>query len=310
MRAVVVSEFFGSDLELIDRDVPEPGEGEVRVRVHAASVNGFDLAAAAGYLKDFFECRFPLGVGKDFSGEVDAVGPGVTDYAVGDRVFGVVTKPFLGDGSFAEYVTVPTSVGVAKLPDSLSYREGAAIGLAGAAGQAAADAAEFASGQTVLVVGATGGVGNVVVELAAAAGARVIATAHSEAEQQLVTSLGAGATVDYTGDLAAQVREAAPDGVDAVVHLAGDFSSLELVRDGGRFVSTLMMTPDAVQSDSVVVVPIYADPTPAMLDRIAASQSAGETSVTVQDVFSLEHASEAMARFGQGTLGKVVISLD
>ena len=78
------------------------------------------------------EHRFPLVLGKDFAGEVDAVGAGVADYAVGDRVFGTVTKPYLGDGSFAEYVTVPTAVGIAPIPEQVSY-QAAALGLAGAA---------------------------------------------------------------------------------------------------------------------------------------------------------------------------------
>jgi NADPH2:quinone reductase len=96
------------------------------------------------------EHRFPLVLGKDFAGTVDAIGDGVTGYQVGDRVFGVVMKDFLGDGSFAEYVTVPAAVGVARLPEGVAFVEGAALGLAGAAA--------LAAGQTVLVAGATGGV--------------------------------------------------------------------------------------------------------------------------------------------------------
>ena len=128
MRAFAMTDFDAVPA-LIDLDVPEPAEGEVRVRIRAASVNGFDLAVAAGYTKDYMEHRFPLVLGKDFAGEVDAVGTGVTDYAVGDRVFGIVTKPYLGDGSFAEYVTVPTAIGIAKLPESVSFTDGAGLGL-------------------------------------------------------------------------------------------------------------------------------------------------------------------------------------
>src|SRR5215211_5130871 len=130
MRAIALTD-FGSTPELVDLHVPDPAEGEVRVRVHAASVNGFDLSVANGYLKDMMEHRFPVVLGKDFAGVVDALGPGVSDYRVGDRVFGVVTKPYLGDGSFAEYVTVATEVGLAKLPDGVDFVTGAALGLAG-----------------------------------------------------------------------------------------------------------------------------------------------------------------------------------
>src|SRR5918995_7487574 len=159
MRAIVVTE-FGSAPEVRELDVPEPAEGEVRVRVRAASVNGFDLAVANGFLKGMMEHRFPVVLGKDFAGTVDSVGAGVTGYAPGDRVFGVVTKEFLGDGSFGEFVVVPVSVGLTKLPESVDFTEAAALGLAGTAAIAAIDAAGAEAGKTILVAGATGGVGN------------------------------------------------------------------------------------------------------------------------------------------------------
>jgi len=293
-----------------DLPIPEPASGEVRVRVRAASVNGFDLAVAAGLTKDYMEHRFPLVLGKDFAGEVDALGPDVSGYAVGDRVFGVVTKPYLGDGSFGEYVTVPTTMGIAKLPDSVSFTDGAALGLAGSAAQGIIDGAALQPGQTVLVVGATGGVGTQVVQLAKAAGVRVIATAHTEQERKLVTDLGADETVDHAADLASQVRSIAPDGVDVVAHLAGDIGVVDLVRPGGRFVSTMVMSPDQVPTQSAVVVPVYANPTPEVLEKCAARQASGETKVAVQHVYPLSQVTEAFDRFAQGTLGKVVVSID
>jgi NADPH:quinone reductase len=309
MRAVAMTGFDTAPT-LTDLDVPEPAEGEVRVRIRAASVNGFDLAVAAGYTKDYMEHRFPLVLGKDFAGEVDAIGAGVTDYAVGDRVFGTVTKPYLGDGSFAEYVTVPTAVGLAPLPETISFTDAAALGLAGAAAHGIIDGAALEPGHTVLVIGATGGVGHQVVQLAARAGARVIATAHSDAERELVTRLGAHATVDQTGDLSSQVHETAPDGVDAVAHLAGDQSSVELVRDGGRFVSTLVQSPDQVPTQTATMIPVFANPTREVLDQCAQSLASGDTTVTVQQVFPLDQLQAAFNTFGQGTLGKVVITTD
>lgn len=220
MKAYALTDFESAPM-LVDIDVPEPADGEVRVRVHAASVNGFDLSVAGGNLKDMMEHRFPVALGKDFAGVVDAVGDDVDDYQVGDRVFGVVTKPYLGDGSFGEYVTVSTAVGLARLPESVDFVEGAALGLAGVAALAAVDAGGLEPGQSVLIVGATGGVGSQAVQLANHAGAHVIATASSEAERTLVTDLGAATTVDYHGDVAAAVREARPDGVDVIIHLGG-----------------------------------------------------------------------------------------
>ena len=205
VRAITMTGFDAAP-QLSEQDRPEPGDGEVRVRVRAASVNGFDLAVASGMTKDYMEHRFPLVLGKDFAGEVDAVGTGVTGFSPGDRVFGAVTKPFLGDGSFAEYVTVPTSVGLAGLPASVSFVDGGALGLAGSTAHLAVEAAQLEAGQTVLVVGATGGVGTFALQLARAAGARVLATAHSAQQRDLVTRLGAAAVVDHSGDVVAQVR--------------------------------------------------------------------------------------------------------
>jgi NADPH:quinone reductase len=309
MRALAMTGFDAAPT-LTDLEVPEPADGEIRVRVRAASVNGFDLAVAAGYTRDYMEHRFPLVLGKDFAGEVDALGGDVTGYAVGDRVFGSVTKPYVGDGSFAEYVTVPTTVGLAPLPESISFTDAGALGLAGAAAHGIIDAAALQPDQTMLVVGATGGVGNQVVQLAAAAGARVIATAHTDAERDLVTQLGAQVTVDHTGDLASQVRAIAPDGVHVLAHLAGDPGVVELVRDGGRFLSTLLQSPDQLPSQTVTVVPVYANPTREVLDRVSHGLAGGDTTVTVQQVFPLDQAQAALDTFAQGTLGKVVISTD
>jgi NADPH:quinone reductase len=309
MRAIAVNDQQTTP-EIVELDLPEPGEGEVRVRVAAASVNGFDLAVANGYLAGMMEHRYPVVLGKDFAGVIDAIGDGVEGYGVGDRVFGVVTKSFLGDGSFGEYVTVPASVGLALLPDGLDFSAGAALGLAGSAAAAAVAAADVQAGQTVFVAGATGGVGNLAVQLLAAAGAEIIATAHSVEEIDDVTRLGAHAIVDYRGDLLAAVKDMHPDGVDAALHLAGDSAEvLSTVRRGGRLVSTLIGSPGQLPSDDVTVVPVYATPTTETLSRLAEDLAAGTTTVTIQRTYDLTEVSQAFADFAAGTRGKLVISV-
>lgn len=310
MQAVAFTE-FGAAPEMRELDVPEPAAGEVRVHVHAASVNGFDLAVANGYLKDMMEHRFPVVLGKDFAGTIDAVGPGITGYAPGERVFGVVTKAYLGDGSFAEFVTVPVAMGLAKLPESVTFAEGAALGLAGAAALSAIDACAPQAGKTVLVAGATGGVGTQVVQLAVRAGAHVIATAHTDQEHQYVTGLGVAEVVDYTGDVAAAVLEAHPQGVDAVVHLAGDPAPLlRAVRNDGKLISTLLGSPEQLPAESTTVVAVYANPSAANLDHLADNQAKRHTNVRIQRVYGLADAPAALADFAGGTLGKLVITID
>lgn len=309
MRAAIYTE-FGAAPQVADIAVPEPAEGEVRVRVRAASVNGFDVAVAAGYIKGMMEHRFPVVLGKDFAGTIDAVGAGVTGFDTGDRVFGVVTKAYLGDGSFAEYVTVPVSVGLAKLPDNVSLTEGAALGLAGTAALAAIDAAGLTAGQRVLITGATGGVGAQAVQLAAQAGAEVIATANTDRERDHVIALGATQIVDYTEDVAAATLAFQPEGVDVVIHLAGDPAALlPALRAGGRFISTLIYSPEQFPAEAVTVIPIIANPTPETLNRLADYRAQDRTLVTIQKVYELEQAPAALTDFAGGTLGKIVITV-
>jgi len=309
MKAVVIPDFDASP-ELRDIPVPEPAEGEVRVRVHAASINGFDVSVAGGRVKGMMEHRFPVVLGKDFAGTIDSVGAGVSGFASGERVFGVVTKAYLGDGSFGEFVTVPVGVGLARLPDGIDFETGAALGLGGTTARLAVDAAELSAGQMVLIAGATGGVGSLAIQLATQAGARVIATAHGTEANRLVTELGAAEVVDYTQDVATQVRAAHPDGVDAVLHFAGDPGAvLPLVRAGGRLASTLIMSPDQIPSDTVTVKAIYAVPAAEVLSGLADAVEDGRLTVPIQRKYPLEDVPAALGDFATGALGKLVITV-
>ncbi|MBB4636036.1 NADP-dependent oxidoreductase [Longimicrobium terrae] len=309
MKAVVLPD-FDSAPELRRIPVPEPVEGEVRVRVHAASINGFDVSVAAGRAKGMMEHRFPVVLGKDFAGTVESVGAGVAAFSAGDRVFGVVTKPYLGDGSLGEFVTVPVAVGIARLPDTISFETGGALGLAGTTARLAVDAAELSAGQTVLIAGATGGVGTIAVQLAAQAGARVIATAHGDEERRLVSDLGAAEVVDYREDLRAQIRAVHPEGIDTVLHFAGDPGAvLPLVRAGGRLASTLIMSADQIPSGTVTVKAIYAVPAAELLDGLADAVASASLTIPVQRAYALEEVPAALRDFARGVLGKLAITV-
>ncbi|MFI7466046.1 NADP-dependent oxidoreductase [Nonomuraea sp. NPDC049646] len=310
MRAVMLNS-VPADPAVADLPVPRPAAGEVLVRVAGSSVNGFDLAVAAGYLQQMMEHRFPLVVGKDFAGTVEALGEGVEGFTAGQPVFGVVMTPFLGPGAMAEYVTVSAGYGIAPLPQGPAAAEAGALGLAGTAALDSLDAVAPAEGETVLISGATGGVGALAVQLAAARGARVIATARPGAEAGFVTGLTAAEVelVDHGGDLPAQVRALAPAGVDAVLHLAGDGAELAgLLRGGGRIASTLGLTPDAVQGAPVTVHTVMADPNPRTLGELAARVASGALRVPISATYPLEQAPEAFAAFRAGTLGKIAVT--
>ncbi|MET7791847.1 NADP-dependent oxidoreductase [Streptomyces sp900116325] len=310
MRALTLNE-VPSAPAVAEVDAPTPGAGELLVKVAASSVNGFDLSVTSGRLEGMMEHRFPLVLGMDFAGTVEAVGEGVDGFAAGEAVFGVAMKPFLGGGALAEYVTVSAGYGVAHIPAGLDVKDASALGLAGTAAANSVEAAAPQKGETVLVSGATGGVGALAVQLAAARGARVIATARPGTEADFVTGLtDADVTVvDYSADLDAQVRAVAPEGIDVVLHLAGDASQLVgLLREGGRIASTLGLTQETVKTGGVTVHPIMADPNPKTLTTLAALAADGELRVPVTATFSLEQAPEAFAAFRTGTLGKITVT--
>jgi NADPH:quinone reductase-like Zn-dependent oxidoreductase len=305
MRAIVLTE-QGASPTLTELARPTPGAGEVLVRVQASSVNGFDTAVAAGYLAGMMEHRFPVVLGKDFAGTVEAVGPDASRLAVGDAVFGVVTKAFLGDGGFGEYVVVGEQVGIAKVPDGLGLAAAGALGLAGTAALDALDAMDPQPGETVLISGATGGVGAIAVQYATARGARVIATAQPDEEAAFVRGLGATDVVDPTGDLAEQVRAISPGGVDVVLHFAGDGLALAgLLGEKGRLASTLGLGPDQHPAATAVM----ATPTVNTLNRLAADVAAGRLSVSVSRTYELADVPAAFADFAAGTVGKIAVAV-
>ena len=310
MRAIVTTG-FGSPAELMDVELPTPGPGEIRIRVRHSSLNGFDVAMAHGYFAQIMEHRFPATLGRDFAGTVDEVGEGVTAFATGDHVFGVVLTQPLHAGGFAEYLVVPKDHNIAVLPDGLDHATAGALGLAGAAAVACLEAVRPAAGELVLVSGATGGVGAVLSQLAATTGATVIATARPGAEEEFVRAHGAAHVVDYGGELAAQVREIAPDGVAIAVHLAGDPVALaNLLRPGGRFTTLLSADPQQSADRAIAVHPTYATPAPTVLEGLAADVLAGRLRIPVQRTYALADVPQAFADFAAGTRGKLAVLLD
>ena len=305
MRALAISE-AGASPAVMTVPAPKADAGEVLVRVRASSVNGFDGAVAAGMLQGMMEHRYPVVLGKDFAGVVEATGEGAQIFRPGDEVFGVVMKPYLGDGGWGEYLVVGEQHGIAAAPKGLELAQAGALGLAGTAGLQAVEAIGEASGRTVLVSGASGGVGAIALQYALAAGAEVIATARPGAEEELVRKLGAVNVVDYAADLAAQVRALAPNGVDAVLHFAGDPTQLVgLLAAGGRLVSTVGFGPD----QHPAAVALMADPDSATLSRLAADVAAGRIKQPIMRTYALDEAAQALADFPAGTVGKLAISV-
>jgi NADPH:quinone reductase-like Zn-dependent oxidoreductase len=311
MRAFAMSDFENPPA-IVDVPKPEAGPGEVLVRVHASSVNGFDLAVAGGMLKGMMDYEFPVILGKDFGGDVEAVGPGATRFSAGDRVFGVVMNPmWFNTCAWAEYVAVPEDRSIARLPDGVDFAIGGALGVAATAAFDAVEAVAPQAGETVLISGATGGVGAYAVQLTAARGATVIATAKTGAETDFVRGLGAADVVDRSGDLSVSVRAVCPDGVNAVIHLAGDGSQLaDLLVPNGRISSTIGFGPDQIAGRPISATAIQGASSSATLERLAAEVDAGRLRVPIQRTYLLDETGQALADFHSGKLGKLAITID
>lgn len=310
MRAVILESVPGRP-KLGELPKPHPQAGELLVKVLVSSVNGFDGATVAGHLRQMLEHRFPLVPGRDFAGTVEAVGADVTDFAVGDEVFGVVMKPFLGAGSFAEYVTVPATHAVTRLATGLSLAAAGALGLAGTTAWHSVNALHPSYGETVLISGATGGVGSFAVQLAISRGARVIATARPGRQADFIRLLTEKVElVNYTDDLTSQVTMLAPDGVDAVLHLAGDGEQLvDLLPPGGRMVSVLGYEPEAAEDRGVTATSIVADPDTETLDRLATEVTAGVLQVPLTAAYPLDQVPQALADLCSGAVGKLAVNV-
>jgi NADPH:quinone reductase-like Zn-dependent oxidoreductase len=196
MRAAVLTGYGGVDrLELREVARPEPGPGQLLVRVRAAGVNPIDWKIRQGRLRLVLRGRLPLILGFDIAGEVVAIGPEVTAFEPGDAVYAMLDSRH--GGGYAEYAAVGDDAAALK-PEALSYEQAAAVPLAAlTALQALRDLAEVQHGQRVAITGASGGVGHFAVQLAADFEAHVTAVAGPE-QQDFVRRLGANRTVDYT----------------------------------------------------------------------------------------------------------------
>lgn len=308
MRAVVVSELGGPEvLRVEERERPEPGPTEVRVRVRAAGVNPVDwkTRARGGFLEP------PFVPGWDVAGEVDALGRGVTRFAVGDRVFGMPRFPREA-GAYAEWVTAPSRQ-LARVPEGLALVEAAALPLAGlTAWQSLVDTAGLQPGQRVLVHAAAGGVGHLGVQIARARGAEVIGTARTEKHVWL-RELGAVELIDYTAErFEDRVRD-----VDVVLDLVGgEYSqrSLATLRTGGLLVVVPSGGDDALlaaaEARGVRATGILVEPDHAGLESLAGLVAAGELHAEVADVIPLAQAGRAHERGESGrTRGKLVLEV-
>jgi NADPH:quinone reductase len=299
MRAIVLTSFDGLDaIELADQPDPTPGDGEELVRIRAASMGPWDLnGAAGGFAGVGGSSEFPQVQGWDFAGEAGD----------GRRVLGFVAQPWMGKGTFAEQIALPSAL-LAPLPDELSFEEGCALPVCGMAARLLVDAAGVAEGHVVLVTAAAGMVGGFAMQLARSRGARVVAAVR-ERDADEARRLGASEVVSTGDDLEVEVRGRWQDGVDACIDTIGLASTaLVCVRDGGAFVTSV---PTAVPDGARGITPqaVQVQPDAAATADLAQRAAAGELTIRIAETLPLERFGDAYARLERGGLrGKIVLT--
>ncbi len=297
MRAVGVCEWGGPDaLEVVELPDPEPGRGELRIRVHAAAVNPTDTVLRSGgraeRLKDVPPPHVP---GMDAAGVLEKVGEGAeTDLAVGDHVMAIVL-PLGPRGAYAEQVVVPAE-SVVRTPAGAADVEAATLPMNGLTACAALDALRLGAGQVVAVTGAAGAVGGYTVQLARADGLRVVADS-SPADEDLVRALGAHEVVPRGEDFAERVRHLMPDGVDGLVDAALlDGLAVAALRDGGGMVTLRGFDGSGPDDRGVRFHPVYVRNVARAhewLDGLRARAEDGTVTLRVAEVLSIEQAPAA-----------------
>jgi NADPH:quinone reductase-like Zn-dependent oxidoreductase len=306
-RAVIMDSFGG--LEKLDlREVAEPHAhaGQIRVHVAAAGLNPMDWIMTAN---DAAGARFglslPTGFGSDYAGTVDEVGPGVTGFAIGDRVFGSAISR-----SVADYVIIDLERalalgnGVHHTPDGIDDITAATLSIAASTAAAALAPLKLEHGHTILIGGAAGGVGVFAIQLARLAGANVIGTGSASSFDYL-QSLGAK-PVPYGAGLAERVQALAPDGITAATDLYGS-ETVEAARQLG--VPDTRITVIAAQIPGVIGVSGI-DAAPGTLEYIAELVATGQLRVPIAAIYPLEQIRAAVEfQASRHVHGKVAVKL-
>src|SRR2546423_13129232 len=302
---------------------PEPQAGEVRIRIRASGVNPGEIKKRQGWLGSAMP--YPRVVPhSDGAGEIDAVGAGVDRARVGERVWCFGAQSYRPFGTAAQQVTVPAWQAV-RLPDGVSFEQGACLGIPGITAHRAVFADGSIKGLAVLIAGAVGGVGSVATQLAAWGGAVVIGTVRSSGDVQRARQLGATHVVTMTAeDAVEQVRRIAPGGVDRVVEVAFGANAAfnaRVVSQGAVIASYGTPDPEPVLPywplafQNVVIRLLGSDDFPQQAKRQAAADlvaclDAGALRTEIREIFSLDRIADAHRAVENPTgPGRVVIGL-
>ncbi|MCU7552005.1 NADP-dependent oxidoreductase [Chitinophagaceae bacterium LB-8] len=310
MKAAYYEAFGGiENIRIGNLEIPEVKEGEVLVKIKAASINPVDAAVRAGHLKNFIPTVFPVIPGWDLAGVVEERGFSARRFNLGDEVYAYARRPVVQWGTFAEYIVIPESY-LSPCPPNIPWEESAGIPLAGlTAYQSMYDAGQLHKGQTVLILGASGGVGSMGIQLAKAKGAYVIAVA-SKKNHEYMKQIGADLTIDYHNtDIGEEVKKMNPEGVDLVFDCASGETlqkSLSALKKNGRLVSILNQGTGLDKNINFQYV--FVEPNATQLTHLKGLADTGKLNVHISHTFTLEETAEAFKLIEtKHTTGKIVI---
>ena len=315
MKVIRIHDFGDvSVLKYEDAERPEPQVGEVLVRVRAAGINRVDSTARQSPVPGLTAGHLPYILGWDIAGSVIALGEGVTQFAVGNEVYGMPRFP--GEAkAYSEYITAPVA-DIALKPHKLTYQEAAGVPLAGlTAWQALFETAHLHAGQTIFISGGAGGVGHYAIQLAKWKGARVITTTSTN-NVEFVRTLGADVIIDYTRQALTDVVK----DVDVVLDTLGENvlrDSFKVVKRGGLVVSLPQQLGVKALGDQlapkygVAFEVISVHPSGEQLAEMAKMADAGQLTTHLDAVFPLKDVAHAHTLSEGGHVrGKLVLALE
>lgn len=314
MKAVCIREFGNVDVVKVeDKEIPTiQDQYDVLVEVHAAGVNPIDWKVREGYFSDNAKDYFPFPMGWDFSGKIISIGNSVSQFKLGDEVYGLI-RFFEPAGTFAEYVTAPSSQ-ICLKPVHYDHVHAAATPLVSlTAWQALFKVANLQKNQTVLVHAAGGGVGQFAVQLAKWKEAKVVAVA-SSACSELLTSFGVDKFIDYKKEK----FEDTIQNVDIVLNLVGDkdtaLQSLNVMKNGGKIISFLgPHDPEVIakaQEKNIEAVSMIVKPNGEQLSAITQLINDKLIKTTIEKTFPLDEVKAALNLVQNGHChGKVVLKV-
>lgn len=308
MRAIQITEYGDTSvLTLAETTLPDPQNSQVLLNVRAAALNPLDTVLRSGWMHSMMPLQFPATLGGDVAGVVAAVGPDVTDFAVGDRVYGNAYNLVGNSGALAEQALAAAAT-LQPIPERLNFVEAAAMPVAGStAVEAIITSLDVQPGQTVFISGGSGAVGGAAIQLAKYLGATVIATASGDGVR-LARDLGADTVIDSTaGDFAAHVSD-----VDAVFDTVGG-DTLEraygIVKHGGALVAVVGQLDDEKLAAHAIRGVRQARQSADVLERLTGYLADGVITARVGATFPLDEIGAAFEALESRTVrGKILVT--